>query len=168
MNKRARWTPAQLEAYQQKKLQQIIRYAYIHVPYYRRKFRELNLSPEAIKTTDDLNKLPIVTKKEIKQNLPSFISDEYDAENLKAVSTSGSTGEPLFLYLSEFEVEFRKAKHLRANMSLGQKPRDRWVTLTGPQHVAKTTRLQRMVGLYVPVTVSVFDALSAQISALTK
>ncbi len=126
------------------------------------------MSPSDIKSRHDLHKLPVIRKAEIKQNLSHFVSDEFDVKKLRSVSTSGSTGEPLFIYLSGPEVEYRKAKHLRANISLGQKPWDRWVTLTGPQHVAKTTQLQRMLGLYVPVTVSVFNDVPTQISILEK
>ncbi len=166
LQKRAYWSQSKLEEYQNKKLQQLVRYAYLHVPYYNRKFKALGLGPEDIKSKHDLVKLPLIRKAEIKANLSDFISDEYDVKKLRMVSTSGSTGEPLFLYLNSSEVEFRKAKHLRANTSLGQKPWDRWVTITGPQHVAKTTRFQRLLGLYMPVTVSVFNDISKQISLL--
>ena len=168
MMKHAYWSPGKLEEYQNKKLRQIIKYAYNNVPFYNRKFKELGLNPDDIKTKNDLHKLPIIRKKEIKQNSTEIISKGFEAEKLRLVSTSGSTGEPLFLYLSDSEIEFRKAKHLRANISLGQKPWDRWVTLVGPQHVSKTTRLQRLLGLYVPITLSVYNDVSTQISMLEK
>jgi phenylacetate-CoA ligase len=166
MNRRARWDLHKLEEYQIKRLNRVIRYAYDSVPFYNKRFKELGIGPEDIKRKDDLNKLPIIRKSEIRGNLGETISKDFDINRLRMLSTSGSTGEPLFIYLCESELEFRKAKHLRANISCGQKPRDRWVTLTGPQHFGKTTILQRLVGLYVPTPISVFDDVSTQISII--
>ncbi len=166
--KRAYWSPTQLEEYQNKQLRRVIRHAYDNVPFYRRKFREARLIPADIKTKEDLNRLPIVRKKEIKQNASDLLSIDTNFKKLRKVSTSGSTGEPLFLYLSERELEFRKAKHLRANISVGQKAWHRWVTLVGPQHVNKTGSMQRLVGMYIPVTLSVYNNVEAQIQQLEK
>jgi phenylacetate-CoA ligase len=97
-----------------------------------------------------------------------MISREYDAAHLKTLSTSGSTGKPLFFLVSQSELEFRKAKHLRANMSCGQRPFDEWVTITAPHHFAESTKLQRVIGLYSPKPISVFDDISKQISLTEK
>jgi phenylacetate-CoA ligase len=168
MQRRAYWRPEKLEEYQNKKLRLMVRYAYEHVPYYKRKFKELGLDLSSIKTQRDLNKLPVIRKADIKCNVKDMISDEFSIGNLAMRSTSGSTGEPLIIYLSGREIEYRKAKHLRANISVGQKAWHRWVTLTGPQHFGKSTRLQRIVGLYVPTTISVFNDLPTQIAAIEK
>ena len=166
MRGRAYWSPRKLEKYQNTRLSRIVGYAYDKVPFYNRLFRECGVHPEDIKTKSDLKKLPIISKKELRQNKQEIISKDFNLKNLKAMSTSGSTGEPLFVFLSENEIEFRKAKHLRANTALGQKPWDQWATLTGPQHFAKTTRLQRLIPLYTPITISVFDDFNTQISML--
>jgi phenylacetate-CoA ligase len=168
MQRRAYWRPEKLEDYQNKKLRQVVHYAYEHVPYYKRKFKELGLDPGSIKTQRDLNKLPVIRKADIKCNVKDMISDEFSIGNLAMRSTSGSTGEPLIIYLSGREIEYRKAKHLRANISCGQKAWHRWITLTGPQHFGKSTRLQRIVGLYVPTTISVFNDLPTQIATIEK
>ncbi len=166
LKRHAYWPNSKLEEHQNKKLRSIVNYAYTHVPFYHRKFKELGITPDLIKTTADLNKLPIIRKKDIKANTAEIVSREFDVKKLRLVSTSGSTGEPLFLYLSNAEMEFRMAKHLRANITIGQKPRDRWVTLVGPQHISKTTPLQRSLGLYVPLTLSVYNDISTQIGLL--
>jgi phenylacetate-CoA ligase len=164
--KRAYWSPAQLEEYQNKQLRRLVRHAYDNVPFYHKKFQQANLIPADIKTKADLNKLPIIRKSEIKQNAPDMLCTGIDVKKLHRVSTSGSTGEPLFLYLSERELEFRKAKHLRANISVGQRAWHRWDTLVGPQHVNKTGHLQRVLGMFAPITLSVYDDVYAQIKQL--
>jgi phenylacetate-CoA ligase len=168
MIRRAYWNHDRLIDYQNKRLRKTIRYAYEHVPFYHRKFRELRIKPIDIKTAKDLNKLPIIRKAEIKKNLDKMISKESNVNNLRKLSTSGSTGQPLFLYINAVEDEFRKAKHLRANISCGQNLRDRWVTVTSPTHFGEIMKFQRMLGVYAPIPVSVFNDLATQVSIIEK
>jgi phenylacetate-CoA ligase len=112
--------------------------------------------------------LPIVKRDELQKAAGNVISTEFDVHRLKHVSTSGSTGKPLFTYITEAEDAFRKAKLLRANAVCGQRPRDRWVVMTAPQHEAVTSRLQRFLGVYVPIPVSVFDSVAAQMSEIER
>ena len=168
MIKRAYWNQDRLTEYQNKRLRKIIKYAYDYVPYYHKKFRKLGIKPLDIKTKKDLNRLPIISKDEIRENLKEMISKEFNVNDLKMLSTSGSTGEPLILYITGAESEFRKAKHLRANISCGQKLRDRWVVITAPHHFGEATKLQRMLGFYAPTPVSVFNDVSTQILTLER
>jgi phenylacetate-CoA ligase len=168
MIKRAYWNQDRLAEYQNKRLRKIIKYAYDYVPYYHKKFRKLGIKPLDIKTKKDLNRLPIISKDEIRENLKEMISKKFNVNDLKMLSTSGSTGEPLILYITGAESEFRKAKHLRANISCGQKLRDRWVVITAPHHFGEATKLQRMLGFYAPTPVSVFNDVSTQILTLER
>ena len=166
--KHARWDLSKLKDYQNKQLRQVIRYSYANVPFYNRKLKDLGIKPSDINTTEDMKKLPILRKDEIRSNINTFISQEFDMASLKRVSTSGSTGKPLFLYISKAEDEFRKAKHLRANIALGQKPRDRWVTLTSPHHFTEISKLQQKIGIFVPRSVSVFNTIEDQLKIIEK
>jgi len=168
MIKRAYWNQDRLVEYQNKRLRKIIKYAYDYVPYYHKKFRKLGIKPLDIKTKKDLNRLPIISKDEIRENLKEMISKKFNVNDLKMLSTSGSTGEPLILYITGAESEFRKAKHLRANISCGQKLRDRWVVITAPHHFGEATKLQRILGFYAPTPVSVFNDVSTQILTLER
>ena len=131
-------------------------------------FREVGVKPNDIKTVEDLPKLPIIRKDDIKRNGVRMISREYNVAKLKKLRTSGSTGEPLLFYISGREDEFRKAKHLRANIACGQKARDKWVTITSPIYFSQATKLQRLLGIYVPLSVSVFEDVTNQISIIEK
>jgi phenylacetate-CoA ligase len=61
--------PLELEKLQNKKLRAIVKHSYENVPLYHNLFRDANLKPDDIKTTKDLSKLPILTKK-VLTNLP--------------------------------------------------------------------------------------------------
>ena len=168
MMKRAHWPREKLTEYQNKSLRRIVKHAYDSVPFYHEKFEEFGIKPSDIRTVKDLDKVPIVRKDEIRKNLGEVVSKDFNVGNLKELHTSGSTGYPLFFYVTKAEDEFRKAKHLRANISCGQKPRDKWVTITSPLHFGETTRLQRILGFYASTPVSVFDDISTQISIIEK
>ena len=168
MKRRAYWPLEKLKNHQRQMLRQILKHAYETVPFYHEIFDKLKIKPTDIKTVEDLKKLPILHKDDVRRNLDKMISRVYDVKKLKTVSTSGSTGKPLRVYLSEAEDEFRKAKHLRANIALGQKPRDRWVTISAPIHFREVGRLQRIFGIYVPRSVSVFDDIAKQFATVER
>jgi phenylacetate-CoA ligase len=169
MMKRAYWDHEKLRDYQNEKLRRIVKYAFENSRFYNEKFKEADVKPEDVRTVEDLNKLPIVRKSELRTRASQdVVSSEFDMADLMVQRTSGSTGQPLYIYITGRENEFRKAKHLRAQMALGQKPWDKWVTITSPLHFAETTKLQRMLGLYGISAVSVFDDLATQVSKIEK
>lgn len=166
--KRAYWPHDRLRAHQNKKLREIVRYSYHHAPFYHEKFSEAGIKPGDVRTIEDLAKLPITRKDEAKKNLDRMVSKEYSIANLKILRTSGSTGKPLYFYINGAEDEFRKARHLRANIACGQKLRDRWVTITSPIYFNQATRLQQILRIYAPMSVSVFDDVATQVSIIQK
>ncbi|MEM2506066.1 MAG: hypothetical protein QXF61_03385 [Nitrososphaeria archaeon] len=164
MKRRAFWSRDKLKAHQDERLRKIVRYAYDHVPLYHEKFRKAGIKPSDVKGVEDLKKIPVLRKDEVRKNLDRMVSIDYDIAKLKVLRTSGSTGQPLRIYLTNAEDELRKAKHLRANIACGQRIRDRWITITSPFHFGETTRLQRILGFYVPIPVSVFLDTATQVS----
>jgi phenylacetate-CoA ligase len=56
----------ELEALQNRKLRALIRHAYENVPYYHSLFSSVGLSPEDIRTVEDLERIPITTKEDLK------------------------------------------------------------------------------------------------------
>jgi len=168
MIRRSYWSRAKLLKYQEKKLRKVLKHAYDFVPFYHKIFREAQIRPEDAKSVSDLSKLPIVRKNEIRENTDSVISEKFRTRNLRTLLTSGSTGKPLRVLITRDEDNFRKAKHLRANISCGHNPWDSWVTITSPSHFSEATRFQQILGFYAPKFVSVFDDLPRQMSMIDK
>ena len=166
--RQARWNRERLKNHQDKKVREVVRYAYEHVPFYHSKFKRLRLKPEDIKGVEDLKKVPVIRRDELQRNADKLVSDEFDKTGLLAERTSGSTGQPLLVYLTRKEEEFRKAKLLRANISCGQRPRDRWIVITSPIHKSRMSRVQRWLGIFAPITASVFESPESQISLVNK
>ena len=166
--RRLYWDRDELRRYQEKRLRAVVRYAYDNVPFYHEKFREAGVKPDDVKGLDDLPKLPLVRKSEFKLVPPrERVSLEFDVDKLKAIRTSGSTGQPFTTYVCGREDEWRKAIYMRANISCGQKPRDRWVVVTAPHHFRDTTGLQRKLGVYAQTCVSVFMSVDEQVRVIS-
>jgi len=55
-------SPEALERLQWRKLKRLLRHAYDNVPYYHHLFNEARITPEDIKSRQDLSKIPITTK----------------------------------------------------------------------------------------------------------
>ncbi len=94
----ANWSDDKLREYQWQEVEEIINYAYEHVPYYRKKFDNAHIKPSDIKSFDDLSKIPYLEKEEVRLHSEELISDEYRKEDLFSHPTSGSTGTPMMLY----------------------------------------------------------------------
>jgi phenylacetate-CoA ligase len=93
------WSIDKLKEYQDEKLRNLISHAYKNVPYYREIFNQNRIKPEDIRTSNDLVKLPILTKDIIRENFPDkiVIGNEEDRQD-GMWTTGGSTGEPLKFY----------------------------------------------------------------------
>jgi len=112
--KAQRLNPSELEGLQNRKLRAIVKHAYEKIPYYHKLFSSVNLSPEDIRTKEDLVKIPITSRKTI-QELP--ISERFakggNISKCMRCRTSGSSGMPLDVFLSKKEMSYRTAMQIR-------------------------------------------------------
>ena len=132
LNKTQWWSPQQLENLQNKKLRALIKHAYENVPYYHRMFRKLGLKPEDIKTKEDLSKLPILTKEDIKRNYPNDIkAKNYSNKAILPWSSSGSTGEPVQFFRDKLDLSLSWAAAFRGWSWAGYQIGDKYATLWG-------------------------------------
>jgi phenylacetate-CoA ligase len=121
---------SQVNELQAEKLRLLIRHAYRSVPYYRSRMRELGLTPEDIRTQEDLQKLPMLTKDDVRKSLHfDIVAEGVSHSELLRISTSGSTGEPFVCYADRAQVEFRWAATLRAQEWTGYRFGDPCVRL---------------------------------------
>jgi phenylacetate-CoA ligase len=132
------WPAARLEELQSLRLRALITHAYEHVPYYRRVMDERGLTPSDIRSAVDLPKLPLLTKRAIRNAGETLLADNVRRSALRPMSTSGSTGEPLCFY-STVEDQFSRgmARSFRALKWAGISIGDRHATLSRPRHYAR-------------------------------
>ena len=94
----------QLKTYQDNQFRRIVNYAYT-VPMYHQKYRKHGVHPRNIQGIDDINKLPFITKDDLRNNYPHGITPKnLDPSNSFTVSTSGSTGKPVFVVIDRFSA----------------------------------------------------------------
>ncbi|OPY37231.1 MAG: hypothetical protein A4E34_00024 [Methanoregula sp. PtaU1.Bin006] len=95
------WTKEQLLELQNKKLRALVHHAYDNVPYYRRLFRDYRIRPEDIREKKDLQKLPVLTKDDIRKNLADMVAKNLPPSRIMTTYSSGSTGEPLKYFIDK-------------------------------------------------------------------
>src|SRR4051794_7620202 len=69
------WLPeAEIAAFQDERVMQLIAHAYANVPFYRERMRSAGLSPADFRSRADLPKLPLLTKDEVRENEHALLS----------------------------------------------------------------------------------------------
>ena len=92
----------------------LIDHIYLNVPYYRRIMNDLGLTPENFKSLQDLDKLPLLSKRDVRHHSYfDLFSRTHNKRQMLKVTTSGSTGEPFVVYADKFQLEVRFATTLR-------------------------------------------------------
>ena len=79
-------------AYRDSRLHAFVGHCASTVPYYRRWFRDNSVDPAEIRTLEDLQALPVLTKAEVQADVADFQSDAVPVNERIAANTSGSTG----------------------------------------------------------------------------
>lgn len=91
-----RYSSDHLRRIQWKKFNEVLEFAYNRIPFYKDKFRQAGITPESIKKREDLVRIPILSKDEIRQNFPDRLLDDHrNYEPSMMGRTSGSTGDSL-------------------------------------------------------------------------
>jgi phenylacetate-CoA ligase len=88
-------TDSERQALQTERLKATIKRAYAKVPYYRQKFDEMNLKPSDIKTLKDINKLPFITKADLRKAYPFEMFAVPMQDIVEVHTSSGTTGKPV-------------------------------------------------------------------------
>ena len=90
---------------QLKRLKEIVKYAYENVPFYKKKYDEAGVKPSDIKTLKDIEKLPFVTKNDLRDNYPyGFLS--VPLSKMKRIhASSGTSGKPTVVAYTDEDME---------------------------------------------------------------
>jgi phenylacetate-CoA ligase len=100
------YTPAdELRALQLKRLQAVVTRAWQHVKLFRSRMDELGLTPDDVRSLEDIVKLPFTQKSDLRDNYPFglFASPMKDVVRLHA--SSGTTGKPIVVAYTQEDVD---------------------------------------------------------------
>ncbi len=96
--------PEELAALQLKRLKWTLRQAQ-EVGLYQKKFKEAGISPDDIRTLDDVEKLPFTYKKELQAGYPFGLFAVPLKEIIRIHTTSGTTGKPTVVGYTRQDLE---------------------------------------------------------------
>jgi phenylacetate-CoA ligase len=94
----------ELEQLQLERLQATINRVHKNVTYYRKKFDELGIIPEDIRSLSDLTKLPFTTKEDLRLNYPYGMFAVPLREVVRIHSSSGTTSKPIVVGYTKNDI----------------------------------------------------------------
>jgi len=79
---------------QNERLRALIKRVWDCSPFYKRRLASMGISPDSIRTTDDLKRIPFTTKTDLRDNYPLGLLSVEKSELLRFHVSSGTTGNP--------------------------------------------------------------------------
>jgi phenylacetate-CoA ligase len=95
----------ELEKLQLDRLKNKVKEVYEKVPFYRRAFKEKGVTPEDIKTLDDITRLPFTSKLDFRDNYPFGLTAVPMEKVVRIHSSSGTTGKPVIAPYTQGDVD---------------------------------------------------------------
>ncbi len=113
----------QIEALQVKRLQDTVRHC-MNSEFYKTKFNELGISPEDIKSTADIRKLPFTTKQDLRDTYPFGMASVPLEKCVRLHSSSGTTGNPTVILHTQKDIDEWANAVARCLWMVGLRPSD--------------------------------------------
>lgn len=82
-----------------------VKHVYENVPYYKKLMDEKGVTPDDIKSTDDLHKLPFLTKSDLREAYPYGLLAKPLADCVRIHSTSGTTGKRVVAFYTQHDID---------------------------------------------------------------
>ncbi len=90
---------------QLKRLKETVKKLYENVPFYQNKFKELKIKPTDIKTLEDIRKLPLTTKDDLRNNSPFGMMTTSLDNCIELHASSGTTGIPITVCYTPNDID---------------------------------------------------------------
>ena len=112
-------SPEKLKAIQNEKLLAQVAHVYKNVPYYRSLMDAKGVKPEDIASTDDLYKLPFLSKADLRDAYPYGLLGVPLSDCVRIQSTSGTTGKRVVAFYTQDDVNLWEDCTARAIVAAG-------------------------------------------------
>ncbi|MBQ3919614.1 MAG: phenylacetate--CoA ligase [Oscillospiraceae bacterium] len=96
---------AEIEGIQLDRLKKLVRYVYDNVEPYRAKMDAAGISPDDVKSLDDLKRLPFTTKQDFRDNYPFGLFAVGTDKLARIHASSGTTGKPTVVGYTPHDLE---------------------------------------------------------------
>ncbi len=112
-------------------LVQLLAHAYSTTAFYKRRFDEAGVRPEAISSPADLQKIPPLTREDIREHFEELRSSRFSSEEVTQAATGGTTDTPVPILRSRQSVLEKNALQICFNRWAGFLPGDKVFYLWG-------------------------------------
>ncbi len=109
----------QIKAWQDERLVKTVRRVYENVPYYRQRMEEKGITPDDIRSTADLHKLPFLTKDDLRDAYPYGLLATPLSDCVRIQSTSGTTGRRVVAFYTQHDIDLWDECCARAIVAAG-------------------------------------------------
>ena len=114
----------ELKKIQSERLVKQVKHVYENVPYYKNLMDEKGVTPDDIKSTDDLHKLPFLTKADLREAYPYGLLAKPLSECVRIQSTSGTTGKRVVAFYTQKDIDLWDDCCARAIIAAGGSKED--------------------------------------------
>lgn len=133
-----------IKEFQFNELKNILKYSYKFVPYYTELFDEVGFCPQNMKSFEEIQIIPFLTKELLRLNFDKLISTENIPGGHYVAITGGSTGEPLKVLL-DYDCVFKENAFVNYfRRKLDYQSKDRIVTFRGIEFGDRLWKLNPM------------------------
>lgn len=98
-------SPEQMRRWQDERLVAQVRHVWDNVEFYRNKMEEKGVTPDDIKSVEDLHKLPFLTKDDLRDAYPYGLLGTPLSEAVRIQSTSGTTGKRVVAFYTLDDID---------------------------------------------------------------
>lgn len=116
-------TRPEIERLQLERLQKTVRHC-MNSPFYKQRFAENHLSPEDIRSLDDLQKIPFTTKQDLRDTYPFGLASVPLKKTVRLHSSSGTTGNPTVILHTQKDLDEWANAVARCLYMVGLRPGD--------------------------------------------
>ncbi len=107
--------PEALAARREVRLRALVRHAAAASPFHRRRLQAAGCDPERVRSIEDLRRLPLLTKADVREHLDGILARTHRREDLVPAKTGGSTGVALSVYCDRRCAQLRQGAALLAD-----------------------------------------------------
>ena len=115
----------ELTALQLERLCNTLHLAYEHVALYRNKFEQAGIHPDDIKSLEDLARLPVTTKEDLRDQYPFGMFAVPMEQVVRVHASSGTTGKPTVVGYSQADVDLWALVMARSIYAAGGRAQDK-------------------------------------------
>ena len=114
----------EMKKLQSEKLVKQVKHVYDNVPYYRDLMDKKGVSPDDIKSIDDLHKLPFLSKADLRDAYPYGLLAKPLEDCVRIQSTSGTTGRRVVAFYTQKDIDLWEDCCARAIVAIGGTKKD--------------------------------------------